>query len=69
MKAFIEDILMGMMFIITVVMTVCALLIGALSVAATIAGEMHLTDAVGWVLLCAILGGCAMAIGRRIDLL
>lgn len=69
MKEFIKDILMGVMFIITIVMTVCTLLIGVLSVTATIAGEMHLTDAVGWVLLCAILGGCAMAIGRRIDLL
>ena len=67
MKAFIKDILMGVMFIITVVMTVCTLLIGVLSVTATIAGKMNLTDAVGWVLLCAILGGCAMAIGRRID--
>lgn len=67
MKGFIRDFLLGMAFIITIIMTVCSLLVGVLAVAATISGQINPVEAIPAGLTCVALGGCAFAVGSRLS--
>ena len=67
MKGFIRDFLIGTGFIITIIMTVCSLLVGVLAVAATISGQINPVEAISAVLTCAALGGCAFAVSSRLS--
>ena len=67
MKNFVRDFLLGMAFIITIIMTVCSLLVGVLAVAATISGQINPAKAIPAVLACAALGSCAFAVGSRLS--